>query len=73
MLEFDGNKYTTIQDVKDRFRVAEKTIKKMIKHGSVPEPETVVIGTRRFRHFSDEWVRTFETVLATKNHKKTAN
>jgi hypothetical protein len=62
-LYFDGRQYTTIQDVKDRFRVAEKTIKKWIKRGWVPEPEFVQIGTRRFRYFSDAWMQAFERTL----------
>lgn len=66
-LEFNGTRYTTIQDIKDRFHVAEKTIKKLIKRGAVPEPETVVIGTRRFRHFSNEWIQLFKTALATRH------
>lgn len=62
-LTFNGQTYTTIHDVKERFRVAEKTVNKMIKNGLVPKPDVIVYGTRRFRHFSAEWIAAFESAL----------
>jgi hypothetical protein len=67
-LEFDGTVYTTVEDVKSRFRVAEKTIRKLIADGSVPKPEFITIGTRKFRHFPPEWVTAFEQYLTARNN-----
>lgn len=64
MLEFDGVQYPTIVDVKQRFRVSEKTIRNRIKDGTVPEPPVVQIGARKFRHFTEEWQQQFQASLS---------
>jgi len=62
-LEFNGTVYPTIEDVKRRFRVAEKTVRKLIDNGVLPAPKVVTVGTRTFRHFTDEWMAEFSKYL----------
>lgn len=62
-LQFDGKTYTTIQDIREHFRVSEKTIRKWIKDGRLPEPEIIRVGTRKFRHFTPDWIQALQTQL----------
>ena len=62
-LEFDGITYQTIIDIREKYKVSEKTINRMIRNKEVSEPEKIIYGSRKFRHFSDEWCRDFEKQL----------
>lgn len=66
MLQFDGKNYRTIADLKEQFRVSEKTVKNMVRKKEIRPPKTVVYGTRRFLHYDDEWVADFAKLLAKK-------
>lgn len=68
-LEFDGVRYTTIADIRSRYQVAEKTIKRWIDIKLVPEPPVEVRGARRFRNYGDPaWIAAFEKVLHTRRN-----
>jgi len=55
-LEFDGKSYRTINDVTKEFRTGANKIKKLVEEGTLPPWEDIVHGTRKFRHFNDEWM-----------------
>ncbi|MCV3211552.1 MerR family transcriptional regulator [Mesorhizobium sp. YC-39] len=65
-LEFDGRSYRTIQDVKDRYRVSEKSLRRWAKAGLIPEPDFAAHGGRVFRHYSDDWCTRLEQFLNSK-------
>lgn len=60
VLKFDDKEYRTINDVKTAFRTSEKTIRKLIEQGKLPEPKSEIYGTRTFRHFDDDWMKAAE-------------
>lgn len=64
MLKFDGKKYRTIAEVREKFPISEKKLKKMIAEGLLPAPAEICQGTRTFRHYSDEWVAKLAELVA---------
>lgn len=65
-LEYDGRTYRTIQDVKDRYKVSEKSLRRWAKAGLIPDPDVGAQGGRIFRHYSDEWCLKLEQFLNSK-------
>jgi hypothetical protein len=55
MLKFGDREYRTIADIRERFPISEKKLKKMIKDGVLPAPKEIRHGTRTFRYYPDEW------------------
>ena len=60
--------YPTVKDAADEFGVSTKTVTKWINNGIIPEPPTVEVGMREFRHFSPAYMVKARKALA--EHKK---
>jgi len=58
-LVFDGIEYRTIADVKEQFKVSEKSLKKWIKEGHLPEPRRKLKGGGPFGTTTKIGVRNF--------------
>lgn len=70
-LEFDGTIYTTIEDLRGKYRVVPRTINRWIKADLLPAPPTISHGARVFRNFGDpEWLAAFEALLEMKKARK---
>lgn len=54
-LNFDGVEYRTIADVKDKYHVSEKSLKRWIAAGYLSSPQIESHGGRTFRIYTDEW------------------
>ena len=67
-LEFDGIKYTTIADVKSKYRVSEKSLRHWQKKGLLPEPPSVSYGGKTFRHYTADWCGQLEQFLMSKTN-----
>jgi DNA-binding transcriptional MerR regulator len=65
-LKFDGIEYRTIADVKERYKVSEKSLKRWIKQGLLPPPKVEARGGRPFRHYTDRWCEALATFLKQK-------
>lgn len=55
-LAFDGKSYRTINDVTTEFKTSVKQIQRLVADGKLPAWKNEVHGTRKFRHFDDEWM-----------------
>ena len=55
-LEFDGKWFRTIGDVTKEFKTSVKKIESLVADGTLPNWSVELQGTRKFRHFDDEWM-----------------
>ena len=69
-LSFDNKEYRTINDVKTSFRTSEKTIRKLIDEGHLPQPKIELYGTRSFRYFDDEWMEAAQAYFSSLKNGK---
>lgn len=62
--------YPTVKDAADEFGVSTKTVTEWINKGIIPEPPTVEVGTRVFRHFSPAYMVKAKRALTEHKRKK---
>lgn len=63
-LEFEGKKYRTINDVTTELKTSVKQIQRLVTDGKLPAWKNELHGTRKFRHFDDEWMEAARTYFA---------
>jgi hypothetical protein len=71
-LRIGDAEYTTVTEAADRLTVKPKTVYDWIDKHWVPQPPTVMQGTKEIYHFPEAWFRTARAMIAARAKKKKA-